>query len=145
MKKLVAESLNEYSKLQDVNEELLTEAQINESILDQYNKLNKEDGNSVRKFAFELAKKKYVPGPNASNDAAFKLFKQLCEKSDIQKLQQFLQNAAADKFAGRTILQYADPQAKTGRILGWKNATDVKPESQFKSGGTGGKTANGGA
>ena len=139
MKKLVAESLNEYDELQNVNEELLTE-----SIMDQYNKLNKDDALSIRKFAFELAKKKYVPGAGANTDAAFKLFKQLAENLDVSKLVDFLQKAAADKFGGRTILLYADPQAKTGRVFGWKNASDVNPESQFKSGGTGGKTSQGG-
>jgi len=123
MKKLIAESLDEFN---NGFEQPLNEEQLNESIIDQYNKLDKGNEQAIRKFAFELAKKKYVATAGATTDTAFKLMKQLAEKTDVQKLLVFLQKAATDKFAGRTTFAYADPQTKTGRLLAWKNAADLK-------------------
>ncbi|MFA5153387.1 MAG: hypothetical protein WC554_12560 [Clostridia bacterium] len=140
MKKLIAESLQEYREINN----LLIEEQINEGITEQYAKLNKTDEASVRKFAEALSLKKYVPAPGASADAAHKLIKQLAASEKLEQLVQFLDAAAADKFAGRTIFVYANPTAKQGRLLSWKKGADIKPENQFKSGGTGGHTTQGG-
>lgn len=125
MKKLIAESLQEYRELNN----MLTEEQINEGIAEQFAKLNKTDEPAVRKFAEALALKKYVPAPGASADAAHKLIKQLAASQKVEQLVQFLDAAAADKFAGVTIFNYADAQAKKGRVLAWKKAADRKLQS----------------
>lgn len=140
MRKLIAESLEEY---REMNKQL-NEEQINEGISDQYAKLNKTDEAAVRKFAEALALKKYVAAPGASANAAHQLIKSLAAKETKEQLINFLDKAAADKFAGRAIFIYADPNAKSGRLLDWKKASDVKPENQFASGGTGGATRAGG-
>jgi hypothetical protein len=140
MKKLIAESLEEYRNEQ----EPLNEEQINESIANQYAKLNKADEAAIRKFAEALALRKYVPAPGASSNAAQNLIKQLAAKETKEQLLVFLDKAAKDNFTGRAYFVYADPASKTGRLLAWKNAADVNVQSQFKSGGTAGKTAAGG-
>lgn len=113
MKKLVAEDLFEYDKLQ-INKE-----QLNESISDQFDKLDKTNDAAIRKFTFELAKKKYITIAGANNDAAIKLIKLLCEKADISKLLEFLEKAAKNNFKGTVVFKYANPEAKTGRALYW--------------------------
>ena len=140
MKKLIAESLEEYRELHTT----LNEEQINEGIADQYARINKGDEPSVRKFAEALSLKKYVPAPGASADGAHKLIKQLAASENLQQLIQYLDKAAADKFSGRTIFIFANPETKQGRLLSWKAAKDVNLASEFKSGGTGGKTQSGG-
>ena len=125
MAKLLAENLNEYKE----NEKILNEEQLNEGIANQYAKLNKGDEKSVRQFVLALANKKYVTAPGASSNAAKKLIAQLASKLDIKLLLGFLEKAAADNFAGRTIIPYADPQAKTGRTLGWKLAANIKTQN----------------
>jgi len=125
MKKLVAENLNEYSEKDNLNSQTL-----NESILDQYNKLNKNDSKDVKEFVFQLAIKKYLSGSLWKEDAAYKFIKNLVEKTELTALLSFLEKAAADNFAGRTALVYADPTNKTGRKLTWKNSKDLKLQSE---------------
>jgi hypothetical protein len=112
MKKLVAENLNEFDKL-------------NESITNQYKILDKTKEGDVKEFAFKLALRKYTAGIPWEGDAVYKTIKTVVEKSDLNTLLFFLETAAKDNFNGRSILLYADPQAKTGRKLAWKPASEV--------------------
>lgn len=148
MVKLVSESLQEnvYDRL---NEQMNT---VSESAIADFIKAGKElfgglnakyasvDKNNekaLREFAFLTAVKTYV----ANNpEAGKKAFKAWAEKTQIDNIKKFLDEAAKSKFAGRSTVTYVEQKP----VVVWKDIATVNLASQFKSGGTGGKTAEGG-
>jgi len=146
--KMVAESLNEsvYARL---NEEMNTvsEGALNDlwiklrktfqTLKAQYDALDKKDEKAVREFAFATATATYV----ADNpEAGKKALKHWAEKAPQEMLLKFLEEAAKVEFKGRTAPTYKEKKL----VVAWKPMDMVNLESQFKSGGTGGKTASGG-
>lgn len=106
MKKLVAESLSE---------NLLTE-----SILTQYQNLDKGNATHVKEFALKLALRKYGSSDNWPGDGPTKMITHIINNWSDKQTLDFLQKAAANKFAGKPYMAYADPTTKTGRTLVWK-------------------------
>ena len=148
MVKLVSESLQEnvYDRL---NEELNA---VSENVLQdflkagkelfgglnaKYEGLNKDGDKAVREFAFLTTVKTYVANNPEAGKKAFKLW---CEKMPIETIKKFLEEAANSKFAGRSTVTYVDKKP----VVAWKDIASLNLASQFKSGGTGGKTASGG-
>ena len=149
MVKLVSESLQEnvYDRL---NEQMNT---VSESVLQdfikagkelfgglntKYESLNKEDEKSVREFAWLATVKTYVANNPEVGKKALKLW---CSKMPVVDIKKFLEEAAKSKFAGRTNVSYVDKKP----VVAWKDIASLNLASQFKSGGTGGKTGSGGA
>jgi len=106
MKKLVAESLSENLLI--------------ESILTQYQSLDKGNAAHVKEFALKLALRKYGSGDNWGNDATSKMITHIINNWSDKQTLDFLQKAAANKFDGKPVMAYADPATKTGRTLVWK-------------------------
>jgi len=147
--KMVAESLNEsvYARLNEemnaVSEGLLNDFFVKlkkalQGLNDQYKALNKKDEKAVREFAFNAGVATYV----ADNpEAGKKALKHWAEKAPLDMLVKFLDEASKAEFKGRTSPTYTKEKKL---IVNWKPMDMVNLESQFKSGGTGGKTASGG-
>jgi hypothetical protein len=124
--KLVAESFQEFTGTKPVE---LNEEQLNEGLYKQWTKIDKDNEELVKKFAMNI-------GKDAKSDAGIKSINLAIKKAKFDSLKQLLDKAAEDKFQGKL--------RPSGDSFVYRPAAERKIASEFKSGGTGGKTSMGG-
>lgn len=124
--KLVAESFQEFTDNKPVE---LNEEQLNESLAGKWEKLDKNDEQAVRNFALNIQK-------DVQGDAGLRVIKNAIAKAKIDSLKQLLDKAAKDGFKGAL--------RPAGNSFVYRPKAERKLASDFKSGGTGGKTGMGG-
>lgn len=116
MKKLVAETLYEYTASQDgeaVNEILGL------SRKEKYAKLNKDDEKAVRDFAADFVSATV----STDSEVARKKLKALPLNSKIEDVKSFLEKASTDDFSGRVALVYDKLTYKPKSELKLQSAT----------------------
>ena len=125
---LVAESLQEWVESSLVESTIEAE-DLNEGLVDKWPKMDKSNEKLMKKVASKI-------NALTQGGTGLKVLKQRIAGAKLDKLVAELEKASKVKFVGNWVL--------VGDDFAFKPKKEMKLKSDFKSGGTGGKTSHGG-